>query len=133
MDDSQIKQLFSGFRPTLSDDVSFMARLDERLAIIDDVLEYRERLRRQSRRAIVVAALLGFLTGVVFSLLLPYLQSFITILIDSFSLTVSSLNLPGEIPLPSMVISWCILAVAVIAASLSSYNLMLSRIRPPEI
>lgn len=132
MEDKQFTRLFKDFNPTLSDERLFMARLQERLIIIESILEYRSCLRREARKSIAVAGALGFLTGILFITLLPIIREFTTSILESLS-PITTYITTSEVPMTSAVISWCLLAMAVISVSLSTYRFMFSRIKTPEI
>lgn len=75
MEDDKLKQLFSDFNPPLSDDGLFMSRLESRLDSVELVRRQHAVLRRRRTIAVAISAVAGFVTGVIFTLLLPYIAS----------------------------------------------------------
>lgn len=72
-DDKDIRDLFAGFEPDMSSDNLFMTRLRGRLHSVELLKEQQARMARRSRLAVVVAAATGFLMGMLFYALLPWL------------------------------------------------------------
>lgn len=72
MEDKDLKELFSDFRPNLAPDANFMANLQKSLDKVELVKQHNRSLQRRNRRAALLAALAGFVTGALFILLLPY-------------------------------------------------------------
>lgn len=75
MTDDKLNNILSGFRPAVGPADDFMARLERNLDIADtaraqarreiEAVERRQRQwRRESRRAVLVASLVGFVVGV---------------------------------------------------------------------
>lgn len=77
MDDDKIKGLFSDFTPELSPDELIMSALQRNISAVESVRQQHVALRRRSRVAVLIAACVGFLTGVIFSLLLPMITNWI--------------------------------------------------------
>lgn len=71
--DDRLKQIFDDFNPQLGSDTEFMRRMERQIHTIEVIKEETAALRRKSRRAIAVAALTGFVVGMLSSLTLPWL------------------------------------------------------------
>lgn len=73
MDDKKLTELFSGFDPEISSDNLFMSRLQRSLDSVEIVKQHTEAVQRRQRRAMVWAAIAGFVAGVIMALISPYI------------------------------------------------------------
>ena len=117
-DDTALKALFSAYDPILPDSGEFMRRLAEKGAALEEIREYHLRLRRTARRALIMAAGAGFLTGVVMTLLFPWILRLCA------AAGAILKDMTATVPDPSiiMVTAWCVIAGTVILVSLTTYN-----------
>lgn len=69
MEDDKIKNLFADFNPELSSDTQFMARLQRNLEAVEFVKQQSAIFRKRNKTAVVVAALSGFVVGVLTTLI----------------------------------------------------------------
>lgn len=74
-----LQSIFARFEPPLSDDSLFMARLQQNLNDVELIKNQTLAFRHKSKRAMVAAAIAGFMCGVAGTLLYPWLAA---ILID---------------------------------------------------
>lgn len=128
MEDDKLKSLFSNFEPDLSSDFQFITKLQKSLNSVEIIREHAAEVRSRSKKAIVIAALVGFLVGFLFSMLLPYLSD-----------TVSNwqLTLPRESVLNSFAnnfttFAWLIIGGTSVLAALNSYEISLSLLKQKE-
>lgn len=104
-EDQKIREMLTGFRPDAEkSEVDFMACLQQKMDTVDTVKEYCRTEKRRNRRAVIIAAFAGVLTGVVLTLSTPYLSTFF-----------------GEVL--GAIIPWVIVAIGVIAAIFIAYFL----------
>lgn len=97
-EDQKIREMLTGFRPEQEkSEVDFMACLQQKMDTVDTVKEYCLTEKRRNRRAVIIAAIAGVLTGVGLTLLTPYLETFF-----------------GEVL--GAIIPWVIVALGVLAA-----------------
>lgn len=116
MEDDKLKKIFEDFNPQLSDDGDFLNELTRRMESVELVKEHNDAVRSRGRKAFVIAATVGFLSGVLFTILF-------SLLIDSaFSFTVGSL----AITLRHGVISWIIVAGVSVVCALNAYEAAMS-------
>lgn len=73
MDDKKLTELFSGFDPEISSDNLFMSRMQRSLDSVEIVKQHTEAVQRRQRRAMVWAAIAGFVAGVIMALISPYI------------------------------------------------------------
>lgn len=80
MEDKEIRELFETFNPELEPDFSFMSRLEHAMDSVELIREKQEIRRRHQCRAMAMAAAAGVLSGIVMTLLFPWLwESIITV------------------------------------------------------
>ncbi|MDE7388562.1 MAG: hypothetical protein K2M97_04845, partial [Muribaculaceae bacterium] len=75
MEDDELKRIFSDFEPDMSPDFQFVSKLEQRLEAVEIVREQVAEVRSRSRKAVVIAAVVGFVVGFLSSLSLPYLSA----------------------------------------------------------
>ena len=71
MEDKSIRELFNNFDPELSNDFQFMSRLKNNMDSVELVKKHNLELQRKNRKAVIIAASVGFLFGLLFSMFLP--------------------------------------------------------------
>lgn len=115
-EDQKIREMLTGFRPEQEkSEVDFMACLQQKMDTVDTVKEYCLTEKRRNRRAVIIAAIAGVLTGVGLTLLTPYLETFF-----------------GEVL--GAIIPWVIVALGVLAAIFIAYflTIILSSVTPSK-
>lgn len=125
MDNDNLKELFGNFNPGLSSGNDFMARLQQRMDTIDMVRQYNTELRRRNRKAVMIAALAGFIMGVVLTLLMPLAGAWVaTLRISVPELHISTLAIDYRY------IAWILLAAISMFTALNTYEIALARLTP---
>ncbi len=114
MEEDKIKDLFRGYNPELSSDSIFMSRLQRNMKGVELLKQQTAAARCRNKTAVLVASISGFIVGILLTLLIPHLFTWITTI--KISLPYISIS-PIEI---DMQILSCPLAA--IAATLISYN-----------
>lgn len=71
MEDKSLRELFNNFDPELSNDFQFMSRLKNNMDSVELVKKHNLELQRKNRKAVIIAASVGFLFGLLFSMFLP--------------------------------------------------------------
>lgn len=123
MEDKDIQQLFQAYQPKLSSEREFMSMLTASMRKVEFLKRQQEAVRRQNRIAVAVSAVTGFMTGVVFMLLMPYISAFIDSVAGEFF---SVFRILGEAADPVPVLSWVIVGMTTVLLSISSYYVALS-------
>lgn len=124
MDNDNLKELFGNFNPDLSSGSDFIARLQQRMDTIEMVRQYNAELRRRNRIAVMIAALAGFIMGVVLTLLMPLIGDWIA----TFRLSV-----PGHaFNIDIHYIAWVLLAAVSMFTALNTYEIALARLAPKD-
>ena len=73
--DHEIREFFHANRPEIGGEDAFLKKLDDRLAVAEQVRGYCKSERKRSRRGIVIASTVGLLCGIGLMLMLIYLPS----------------------------------------------------------
>lgn len=120
MEDKDLQKLFQSFQPALSSDSRFMDTLLANMKKVEFLRRQQEIARRQNRIAVAVAAVTGFVAGVVFMLVMPYISAFLATLASSIRPSLPDVaDVPGILP----ILTWLIVGLITVALSVSSYQL----------
>lgn len=119
MEDDKIRQLFENFEPDLSSDVQFINRLERKLNSVEIIVKHNAEVRSMNKKAVGIAACVGFIVGFLFSLALPYLRN----VVAQWQLT-----LPGDSVMNTLadhfaIIAWCLIALISVISALNAYDL----------
>lgn len=128
MEEEKLREIFESYRPSLRPQVEFMAELERRMRAVESVKSQIAAMRRRSRVAIVVAALSGFMAGMVATLLFPVVGQWIA----TYSVQLPSTWLPN-IKLVCEIAEWAIAATACVIAAYNAYGLTLSHLSAERI
>lgn len=85
-EDLEIKELLSDYQPELTDSADFMASLNEKLDVVEDVKVYHELQTRKYRKLLLAALISGAAVGgllIAFILLAPATFGEFHLLLDS--------------------------------------------------
>lgn len=125
MEDDKIKSLFSNFDPELNSDFRFMRNLEEKLDSVEIVKQHNAEARSRCKKAVIFAALAGFVVGLLFSLLLPYISRVVADWQKALP-TESDLNILAD-NLP--IIAWILILGTAVFVALNTYELSLSLLK----
>ncbi len=128
MEEDKLKSLFAEFRPELSSDRQFMNRLTRNMESVEIVKRRMAEMRARNRRAIAVAAVVGFVVGFLFSLALPYLSG----LVADWQLTLPEESVMSVAADYFAVIAWGVTGATAVIAAINTYDMMTSRPIPLE-
>lgn len=128
MEEDKLKSLFAEFRPELSSDRRFMDRLTRNMESVEIVKRRMAETRARNRRAVTVAAVVGFVVGFLFSLTLPYLSG----LVADWQLTLSEESVMSVMADWFVVISWVVIGAVAVTSAINTYDMMTSRPIPIE-
>lgn len=114
-EDQKIREMLMGFRPEAEkSEVDFMAGLRQKMDTVDTVKEFCLTEKRRNRRAVIIAAIAGVLTGVGLTLATSYLEVFFGTLLGA-------------------ILPWVIVALGVLVAIFLAYFLTLILSSSPEV
>ena len=126
MEDDKLKSLFSNFEPELSSDFLFMNKLQRNLNSVELIKQHTAEVRSRSRKAVAIAAIVGFIVGFLFSLSLPYLSE----AVSNWQLTLPSESVMNVFANNFTIIAWLVIGGTSVFAALNSYELSLSLLKP---
>lgn len=128
MEDDKLKSLFSNFEPELSSDFLFMNKLQRNLNSVELIKQHTVEVRSRSRKAVAIAAIVGFIVGFLFSMSLPYLSE----AVSNWQLTLPSESVVNVFANNFTIIAWLVIGGTSVFAALNSYELSLSLLKPKE-
>lgn len=128
MEDDKLKSLFADFQPELSSDSLFMNRLERNMESVEIVKRRMEEMRARNRRAVAVAAIVGFVVGFLFSLTLPYLSG----LVAGWQVTLPQESIMSVVADWFAVIAWGVIGGTAVISAINTYDMMTSRPIPIE-
>ena len=128
MEDDKLKSLFSNFEPKLSSDSLFMNKLQRNLNSVELIKQHTAEVRSRSRKAVAIAAIVGFIVGFLFSLSLPYL----TDAVSNWQLTLPSESVMNVFANNFTIIAWLVIGGTSVFSALNSYEVSLSLLKPKE-
>lgn len=118
MEEDRIKEIFADFKPEISSDISFLARLQSNLDSVEMVRARNEAINKRTKLAVVIAACVGFIAGFLFSIALPYISTMLGNLINAFPQGVYTHALLDN----TLTLTWILIGAATIFISLNTYN-----------
>lgn len=124
MEDEKLKELFSDFRPNLSPDSCFMSKLQDSLEKVELVKQHNIELKNRNKKAVTAAAIAGFISGVLFTLLLPYTDSFA----QNFEISMPQFG-SSTMFLSYDCLKWIIGAFLSVASALTAYDITTARLK----
>ena len=129
MEEDNIKKLFTNFDPELSSDVQFIDKLRRNLNSVEIIKQHNADVRSRNKKAVVIAAFIGFVVGFIFSLTLPYLSG----IVAHWQLSLPSESILKYFADNFIIIAWIIIGSASGWAALSSYEVALNLLKPKDL
>lgn len=122
MEDKEIRDLFETFNPELEPDFSFMSRLEHAMDSVELIREKQAIRRRHQRLAMAIAAAVGVLSGILMSLLFPWLWDSITAVHSNIHHAVACMSEP-----PLRPIYYCVvIGLISVLTTVSAYDITLA-------
>ena len=128
MEDDKIRELFSNFQPPLSSTPMFMARLQKNMEAVEIVRQYNKALRRRNRLAVAIAAVCGFVMGVITTLVLPLIGGSLT----SLSVTLPRFMQSGSFAIDGSILSWILTAGVSVIFAINAYEIAMAKLPKEE-
>lgn len=128
MDDDKLKSLFSDFEPELSSDIQFMTKLQRSLNSVEIIKQHTAEVRSRSKKAVAIAAVVGFIVGFLFSLSLPYLGE----AVSNWQLTLPDESMLNAFADNFTLIGWLVIGGTSVLAALNTYEVSLSLLKPKD-
>ena len=126
MEDDKLRHLFDNFDPELTSGVQFFNKLERKLNSVEIIVKHNAEVRARNKKAVVIAACVGFIVGFLFSLALPYLNEAVanwkmTLPVDSF------MHLFAD---NFTIIAWSIIGFVSVISSLNAFDLSRTLLQP---
>lgn len=128
MEDDKLKSLFSNFEPDISSDFQFMNKLQKSLTSVEIIRQHNAEVRSRSKKAVAIAAVVGFIVGFLFSLSLPYLNDAVL----NWQMTLPRESALNTVANNFTIIAWLIIGGTSVFTALNSYEISLSLLKPKE-
>lgn len=123
MNDDKLKDLFQNFQPELSSDFKFLTKLQRNMDALELVKHQTAMQRKRNRIAVIVAAITGFVMGVIITILFPILAD----TLSTFSITLPAADF-SPISINWQIIGYILAAIVSIFTALNAYEITLSRL-----
>lgn len=82
MEDDKLKELFDNYNPELSSGMRFMERVERNLDSVESLMTRNAAMRKRYRKAVFAAAIAGFVVGMIFTLFMPYIATWVVALME---------------------------------------------------
>lgn len=128
MEDDKLKSLFENFEPELSSDFQFVNKLQQNLNSVEIIKRHTAEVRARNRKAVAIAAIVGFIVGFLFSLSLPYMSE----AVSNWQLTLPRESMLNTFADNFTTIAWLIIGGTSVLAALNTYEVSLSLLKPKE-
>lgn len=125
--DDKIQELFSAYEPPLNDDFAFMKRLERSIDSVEIVRRHNSDRRARSRRAAVVAAIAGFVAGVISTLAIPYITAAVAQIAAACGRAAVVAAMPAVSADHASIAAWFVVALVSVAAALGAYRVAAGR------
>lgn len=99
--DDELRGLFQSFNPELNQDAEFLQKLERNMNLLDMAAKYNAKFKKENRLSAALAALGGFVAGVISTLIMPFIVTKVIAFSSGFTNVVYSID-----PLVTSIISW---------------------------
>ena len=123
--EENLKELFVNFKPQLTPENEFVSNLFRTIDAIEVVKEEMSKTRRYNKVALGISSGVGFLCGVLATILFPYLNPAIINLFSSFE----ALPVNFTIQEVNLVIYWGVVGCVSVFSSLMAYRYSFQKFR----
>lgn len=128
MEDDKLKSILSNFEPELTSDFQFLSELQQNLNLVELIKQHAAEVKSRNKKAVAIAAFIGFIVGFLFSLSLPYLSD----AVSNWQLSLSSESMLNIFANNFAIIAWIVIAGTSALAALNTYEIFLSLLKPKE-
>lgn len=128
MDEDKLKSLFSDFEPEVLSDFQFMDKLQKNLNSVEIIKQHSAEVSSRNKKAVAIAAVVGFLVGFLFSQSLPYLSD----AISNWQQTLPSESVMNTFADNFATIAWLVIGGTSALAALNTYEISLSLLKSKE-
>lgn len=125
MEDDKIRNLLKDFQPELSSSFQFMSRLQKNMETVEILKQHNIAIKKQNKLAVAIAAVSGFVMGVIMTLLFPLIGNWVS----TFNISLPHLHL-SSLTIDCSFAAWIIMAVVCIITALNAYEIALVKLSP---
>ena len=125
MEDDKIRNLFDNFEPELSSSFQFMNQLKKNMDAVEIVRQHNIALKKRNRLAVVIAAVSGFVMGVILTLLFPLIGDWVS----TFNLSIPRLQI-SAVTIDFSFVAWIVMAGVCITTALNAYEIAMVKLTP---
>jgi hypothetical protein len=127
MDDDKLRNLFNDFQPELSSSSQFMTKLQKNIEMVEILKQHNIALKKRNKLAVVIAAVSGFVMGVILTLLFPLIGDWVsTVSVSLPHLYISHLTIDYSF------VAWIVIAGVCIITALNAYEIAVAKLTPKE-
>jgi hypothetical protein len=127
MEDDKLRNLFNDFQPELSSSSQFMTKLQKNMEMVEILKQHDIALKKRNKLAVVIAAVSGFVMGVILTLLFPLIGDWVsTVSVSLPHLYISHLTIDYSF------VAWIVIAGVCIITALNAYEIALAKLTPKE-
>ncbi|MDE6022979.1 MAG: hypothetical protein K2G13_05695 [Muribaculaceae bacterium] len=119
MQEDIIKEIFNDYEPELSSRMDFINRLERNLDAVELIHKENAIAMKRNKLAVAVASAAGFTSGIIFSLLIPYINQLISEISSRISTDIQLLNKIADYQHVAM---WLIIGGISVLISLYTYK-----------
>jgi hypothetical protein len=127
MEDEKLKELFTDFQPEMSSSLQFMAKLQKNMERVEILKQHNLAIKKRNKLAVCIAAAIGFLTGVILTLLFPLIGSWVS----TFSISLPHLHI-SSLTIDYSFVGWIIMAATCIITAINAYEIALVKLTPQD-
>lgn len=124
MQEDTLKDIFKNYEPELSSRMDFMNRLERNLDAVELIHKENANAMKRNRLAVIAASASGFISGILFSLLIPFINQLISVLCSRITTDIQLLNKIADYQQVAM---WLIIGGISVIISLYTYKTILRR------
>jgi type II secretory pathway component PulF len=127
MEDDKLRNLFNDFQPELSSSSQFMTKLQKNMEMVEILKQHDIALKKRNKLAVVIAAVSGFVMGVILTLLFPLITNWVS----TFSVSLPHLHI-SNLTIDYSFVSWIVMAGVCIITALNAYEIALAKLASKE-
>lgn len=126
MQDDKFKDIFNNFEPELSSDMSFMNKLQRNLDSVEIIKQHNAEVKAANRKAVVIAAFVGFVIGFLLSRALPYVDNFMVNIQANLATSPFIRTLADNY----LIAAWFVIACSSLLITLNTYEAAIHLLKP---
>jgi hypothetical protein len=127
MEDDKLRNLFNDFQPELSSSSQFMTKLQKNMEMVEILKQHDIALKKRNKLAVVIAAVSGFVMGVILTLLFPLITNWVS----TFSVSLPHLHI-SKLTIDYSFVGGIVMAGVCIITALNAYEIALAKLAHKE-